>query len=235
MELYDTDNPDGPDHDFFRAVTNEAGAETVVDLGCGTGILTVTFCREDRKVIGIDPSPAMLGYARRRPGAGQVAWILGDSSAIGDSAADVVVMSGNVAQHITGAAWRRALRDIHRGLRPGGVLAFERRNVLARSWENWTKEKTLTTRDSIIGQLMEWKEVSSMDGAGIVTLTCHNVLMDTGEDIVETLSLSFLSQAQVVSDLDAAGFDVTGVWRNWTREPVEEKSPLMVFEATRRH
>lgn len=55
--VYDVDNPDGPDHDFFRALADEVSATRIVDLGCGTGILTVTLTRDDREVTGIDPAP----------------------------------------------------------------------------------------------------------------------------------------------------------------------------------
>ena len=40
--LYDIDNPSGADHDFFRGFADDVGARRIIDLGCGTGILTVT-------------------------------------------------------------------------------------------------------------------------------------------------------------------------------------------------
>ena len=70
--IYDMDNPDGPDHGFFRALADEISATRITDLGCGTGILTVTLAREGREVTGIDPAPAMLDYAKHRAGADQV-------------------------------------------------------------------------------------------------------------------------------------------------------------------
>lgn len=41
--IYDSDNPFGPDHDYYRAFINDAEAQAVIELGCGTGILTVTL------------------------------------------------------------------------------------------------------------------------------------------------------------------------------------------------
>jgi len=38
VDLYDQDNPDGPDHDFYRSVVDEYEAESILDVGCGTGI-----------------------------------------------------------------------------------------------------------------------------------------------------------------------------------------------------
>lgn len=56
--VYDIDNPDGPDHDFFRHIAEQVAARHIVDLGCGTGLLTVTLPGPGRSVTGIDPDPA---------------------------------------------------------------------------------------------------------------------------------------------------------------------------------
>lgn len=32
VALYDIDNPDGPDHDFYRSLANETGASSILDL-----------------------------------------------------------------------------------------------------------------------------------------------------------------------------------------------------------
>ena len=40
VALYDTDNPRGIDTDFFIQLANELQAQTVIDLDCGTGLLT---------------------------------------------------------------------------------------------------------------------------------------------------------------------------------------------------
>jgi len=46
---------------------------TLVDLGCGTGLLAAAASARARRVVGVDPSPAMLEAARRRSEA--VAWV----------------------------------------------------------------------------------------------------------------------------------------------------------------
>lgn len=100
IALYDDDNPDGPDHDHARALAEELGARTIVDLGCGTGQLAVSLARPGRTVIGVDPDFTAMEFARRRPGGEGVIWTDGDSTVMGDLAADLIVLTGNSVQHI---------------------------------------------------------------------------------------------------------------------------------------
>lgn len=137
VDLYDADNPDGPDHDYYRELAARHAANSILDLGCGTGILTVTFAGPGRQVTGVDPSAAMLDYARRRPGAQAVRWVHGDSPLLPDGPYDLMVMTGNVAQHIADPQWQRTLSDLRARAAAGAVLAFESRNPAARAWETW--------------------------------------------------------------------------------------------------
>jgi SAM-dependent methyltransferase len=50
----------------------------VLDLGCGTGQLTVPLAARYATVFGADPSPDMLALARARSGGAPVAWLLAD-------------------------------------------------------------------------------------------------------------------------------------------------------------
>jgi SAM-dependent methyltransferase len=51
---------------------------SVLDLGCGTGQLTVPLADRYDRVIGADPSPDMLALARSGSGGAPVAWLLAD-------------------------------------------------------------------------------------------------------------------------------------------------------------
>lgn len=230
--LYDQDNPGGSDHDYFRALADERAARTIVDLGCGTGLLTVSLARPGRKVLGIDPSETMIGYARSRAGADRVSWLVGDSRAIGAARADLVIMSGNVAQHILGEQWRRTLRDVRDALRPDGTVAFESRNPAARAWQEWTEEDTRGTRATAVGPLTEWLEVTCVRD-GEVTVVGHNIFESTGEHLKLTATLAFRSQDQIADDLHQSGLIVDAVWGDWHRARPQPSSKVFVFEARR--
>lgn len=232
VDLYDLDNPDGPDHDFYRALADDVSAQMVLDLGCGTGILTVTLAGEGRDVVGIDPSPSMLSYAQRREGAGTVEWILGDSSSIPRGGFDYAVMTGNVAQHIPDGQWERTLLDLRQALKQGGVLAFESRNPATREWESWASEDR-SMRDTLHGPLTEWQDVSELE-PGVVELKAHNLFADTNETVTETLVLTFRSRLLLEEQLHAAGFEVEAIYGTWKRAPFDENSPLIILIARAR-
>jgi SAM-dependent methyltransferase len=184
VALYDLANPRGADGDFYIQLAADLQAHTILDLGCGTGLLTREFAIDDRQVIGIDPAPAMLAVARRKPDAERVQWIEGDSSALGTPNADLVVMTGNVAQvFLDDTDWATTLHNIYAALRPGGYLAFESRNPEARAWEQWTRDATYTQSVTPDGPLEEWLEVVSVHD-GCVRMEGHNVFTATGEVLV---------------------------------------------------
>ena len=232
LTLYDGDNPDGADHAFYRALADRLDAHRIVDLGCGTGMLAVTMTAPGRSVRGIDPSANMLAIARARLGADAVDWLLGDATAIAPGSADLVIMTGNVAQHIAGGAWPAALRAIGVGLVEGGRLAFESRNPDDRAWESWAAEPP-ATRDTAFGPLTEWLEFGPMSVDGAIEMRAHNVFERKGEHLVETQTLVFRSEAELRADLEAAGLSIVSIDGGWDGEPVTAASRVLVVEARR--
>ena len=232
VALYDVDNPAGVDHDYYRALAETLNARRIIDLGCGTGLLTRALARPGRSVAGIDPSRTMIDWARRQPRAQEVSWIEGDASSIpvtGD--VDLVLCTGNTIMHLSGEDLTAALRQIIRGLRPGGVVSFECRNPAAREWERWARETTIGARDTSLGRLTEWIEVIAVTGER-VTFDAHNVL-PTGEDRVYTSILHFRDADAYQSALHDSGFEDIDVDGGWTGDAATTTSSLLVFRARR--
>ena len=49
VELYDSTNPRGADTDFYIQLAADLNAQTILDLGCGTGLLTRELAVGDRQ------------------------------------------------------------------------------------------------------------------------------------------------------------------------------------------
>ena len=75
----------------------------------------------------------MLALARRRACGEEVEWIEGGALSLGEVGVDLAIMTGHVAQIIRDdEVWSATLAAIRKALGPGGRMAFESRNPLAR-------------------------------------------------------------------------------------------------------
>lgn len=238
--LYDLENAGRDDTDFYLRLATELAARSIVDLGCGTGVLACDLAAQlaevgGAEVRGVDPAAAMLDIARHRPGSEGVTWVLGDASSLATEAADLVLMTGHVAQVFLGdAAWQDVLAQASRALVPGGHLAFETRNPDAEAWTRWTRDRTTASYRLPDGTAFStWIDVT--DAAhGLVSVEGHNVFAATAEDVVVRSTLRFRTRAEVEASLREAGFNVVSVWGDWDRSPVSLVSPELIFLARRK-
>jgi len=141
-EIYDLlDSPDRPDLAPYLAIADEFHAHSVIDLGCGTGTLACRFASRGFEVVGIDPAAASLNVARRKASAPLVRWIPGTAAQLKGLHADLITMTGNVAQvFVTDEEWMTTLRPCHDALRPDGRLVFEVRDPTKEAWKGWNRE-----------------------------------------------------------------------------------------------
>lgn len=102
------------------------GNAVVLDCGCGPGILTRQVAGRGYRVLGMDPSRAMLERASGTRDSGQrpvVGYLQGDVERLPfpDACLDAVVCLG-VVTHLRSA--HRSLGEIARVLKPGGTLVL---------------------------------------------------------------------------------------------------------------
>jgi SAM-dependent methyltransferase len=102
---------------------NGLAEATLVDLGCGTGLLAAATASEARRVVGVDPSPAMLEVARGRRA--PVEWIEAGFLTyehIGEP--PKLVHSRNALHHLPDFWKGVALVRVHDLLAPGGIFVL---------------------------------------------------------------------------------------------------------------
>ncbi|MFE9775470.1 class I SAM-dependent methyltransferase [Streptomyces sp. NPDC005931] len=100
-----------------------ARAGDVLDLGCGTGSLSLLAAEQGHRVTGVDRSPAMIARAREKLAGRDAAFLVGDAAAppVGDRRHDVVLVR-HVLWTLPGPG--RVLRHWRGLLRPGGRLVL---------------------------------------------------------------------------------------------------------------
>ena len=225
VEVYDAECPWSRDDDFFLRVIDRRGPSRVVDLGCGTGRLALGAAVLGHTVTGVDPAPAMLDAARAKPHADRVEWILGTSEMLSTSAYETALMTSHVAQNfVSDDSWNRVLVDLHRSLRPAGILAFDSRDPMAQKWDSWNPADSRRSVKTVRAQtVIHWTEVDVVVPMGegtTVTFTHHYEFADT--ELLSTSTIRFRSAAEIRDSLYLAGFTVTDMFGGWNHEPVGE-------------
>lgn len=235
VAIYETVNPydPGTQPDFCFQLAAEIDAQVIIDIGCGTGLITREFARRGYEVIGVDPHALMINVAKTRPYGDQVRWYVGDASQLGAVEADLAIMTGHVAQFfLTDDAWHANLTALHTALKPGGHLAFESRRPEAREWAHWTRERSLSFEDPQAGRIEIWTEFQDMHD-GVVSSTDHYLFHATGEELVSPGRLRFRSEEELRRSLNDAGFEIETVYGDWDRRPAGSATRELIVVAIR--
>ena len=141
-----------------------AAGEKVLDLGCGTGALSLQLKQRQpgAHVIGLDPDPKALALARRKSQAAgvEIEWLEGYAGRAPFPAHSFDrVVSSLMIHHLRSEEKREAFRDVKRLLRPGGSF-----HLLDFGPPKSRLERGITTifhhdervADNLRGRLPEW-------------------------------------------------------------------------------
>lgn len=230
VALYDALNPAGADADFYRRMA--APRSRILDIGCGTGLLTRLLAADGHRVTGIEPAAAMLTVARRNDAENRVTWIEADARTLAlDRRFDMAIMTGHVFQVFSPQDAGAVLRVAHEHLDAGGRLIFESRNPAARAWERWTPEAS--------------RRGVAIDGIGTIAMHHRLVLVEDGAVTFETVhafphdrqtrisrsTLWFPTKTAIDDLLKAAGFADIAFFGGWSDEPFADDGAEIIVVA----
>ena len=211
VAIYDDIDGDRDDLDHYEAIVEELGALSVLDFGCGTGVLACRLARRGITVIGLDPANASLAVARAKPGADRITWLSGDVTMLPSVVVDAVTMTGNVAQvFLHDEEWCAALVGVRWVLREGGHLVLETRNPSLRGWEEWTRDRSISVSDTVAGPVEHWVELTNVE-LPLVSFRHSFRFLDGGDIVTSDSTLRFRDRDAIASSLAAAGFAVEDV------------------------
>ena len=238
---------------FYVAEAERAGPRTpVLELGCGTGRISLPVARAGHPLTGVDSSASMLERFRAKLAAespdvrARVALREGDvrdvalSSAEQSSGFPLVIAPFRVMQHMTTIPDQlRMLATVRHHLAPGGHFAFDAFNpsfsrmIEDRSAEaEDTPELTLpdgrTMRRTVRVTAVHWV-AQVMDVELIYYLR-------TGADverIVQAFEMRWFTASELEHLLARAGFRVEGMYGDFDRGALTDASPELLVVATR--
>lgn len=139
--------------DLLAGAFGLTAADLVVDLGCGTGQLTLPVARRVRAVAGMDPEPDMLRLARqaaREQNVPNVSWILGsdaDLLAVGRLCGEIAAVTVGQALHLMNH--EELFGTVLPMVRPGGGVA-----VVTNGTPQWLQDAAWSR--ALRGYLEKW-------------------------------------------------------------------------------
>lgn len=217
---------------YISIVSSLTEGKRLLDMGCGTGSLTVRLAERGYDVIGQDASPEMLSYAAMK--SGEVQWICQkmEETELGEEV-DVIISTLDSVNHLpdkkaVGQCFQRAAEN----LKVGGAFVFDVNTVYKH-------------REVLGGNTF----VYDVDGVYCVWQNGFDPA-DNGVDI--ELDLFFeeedgsytrggesfrevaFSEEELREMLEAAGFEVVNVFEYLTFNEPNEKSEKLLFSARKR-
>jgi len=214
----------------------------VLELGCGTGRVTVPLGQAGAAVVGIDRSAAMLERSRlrlRRARVAGVSLVRGDIRHLPfePGSFTTVIAPYGILQSLLRerdlAATLGAVADV---LPSGGVFGLELVADLP-SWREYQRRVTLRGRRGRNGRPITLFESVRQDPERGLTCFDQEFVEGRGKTAHRhrfTLTFRTVSVPQMARRLEKAGFEVTAVLGDYRGGPWDPRAEVWILLATRR-
>jgi SAM-dependent methyltransferase len=234
---------------FYLEEAARVGAScAVLEVGCGTGRLTLPLARAGHEVTGIDLSPAMLARARTKlaaePDDVRARVTLRETDARrmelpAEPAFDVAVAPFRVMQHfITIEDQLDVLIRVRERLWPGGRLVFD---VFNPSYAMMTRDRSAEVEDTPEQVLADGRTVRRtvralavrwVDQVSDIELIYYVRSGERVERIVQEFQMRWYTPSELRHLLARAGFRVDAVFGGVDRRPLDDDAPEIIVVAT---
>jgi ubiquinone/menaquinone biosynthesis C-methylase UbiE len=250
VQFYDIAVSDWPGEiDFYREMAIEVKEQggSILELGCGTGRVTLRFAQEGVSVMGLDYSPAMIAMARQKSqGLSNVRWVEGDMAAFElHERFNLIIIPGHSFQFMLNPPDQIAcLECIRHHLAVGGMLVVHLNHDdpswlggLSRGEGTGFKlagEYRQGPMGYFIRQWNAWSYEASTQTASAVT--AWETIAENGSVIErqETVkkSLHCFSRFEMEHLLARTGFGIEALYGDFSRQEFHDTSPEMIWIAS---
>jgi ubiquinone/menaquinone biosynthesis C-methylase UbiE len=214
----------------------------VLELGCGTGRITLPIARGGTRIVGIDRSGPMLARASRklrraRLGA-RASLLRGDIRHLPFRRAcfPLVVAPYGILQSLTRERDLAAtLESVARVLRAGGLFGIDLVPDLPR-WSEYDARRTLSGRMGRSTKVSLIESVTQDRARGLTMFDQRYVTIRDGVRRQHDFTLMFrtLSIRQMTRRLERAGFGIDAVLGDYRGGPWDDRADVWVILARRR-
>ena len=215
----------------------------VLELGCGTGRITVPIARTGVRIVGIDRSAEMLARGRRRLVRGRLgscaSLVRGDIRALpfrGRRSFSLVMAPYGILQSLTREAdLRAALESVHRVLRKGGTFGIDLVPDLPQ-WSEYDRRVSLKGTRGRSTHVTLIETVRQDERRGLTIFDQEYVERRGRLKRIHRFSLTFrtVSVPQMRRRLEAAGFEIAAILGDYHGGPWDVRSDVWMILARKR-
>ena len=234
--LFDLENNDfEPDGPFYLSLAQKMGGE-VLELGCGTGRVTIPLARQGIDMTGLDIVPGMLAQARSKAGDLPIQWVEGDvrNFHLGRQFS-FICAPGCVFEHLLERVDQEAmLACVHEHLAPEGLFVIATRfprpemMVTVEEEQDWFSYQDDNGREIRVAGTDHYDPIRQIRHE-----TAYRRWYDAaGKEITSRarLVLRFIFPQEMEALLHYNGFTVLHRWGEWHSSPLTSESPLVIHE-----
>jgi SAM-dependent methyltransferase len=234
-EIYDLENQRfEPDGSFLLDYAKRLQGP-VLELGCGTGRVTIPLAQNGVDITGLDIVPAMIERAKQKAGGLPIQWLTADARCFRlERSFRLIFETGSVFQHLLTRSDQEAFLDrVREHLEHSGRfitgLMFPHPDLLT----SVVTEKEWFTYEHHAGQTIRVSGTEHYDPVRQVKLeTAYRRWRDdTGQEILKLapLSLRYIFPQEMEALLYYNGFQIVEQFGDWDASPLTHTSRLMIF------
>ncbi len=231
---------------YVSEAARSGAAARVLEVGCGTGRITLPLARAGHPVVGVDISPAMLARARQSLGAepeavrARVALVEGDARAADVPGApfDLAIAPFRVLQHLVETDDQlRFLATARRHLGPGGRLALD---VFNPSYASMVRDRSAEVEDTperplpdgrFLRRAVRIPRVHWVRQVNDVEIIYYVRTGETVERIIHSFPMRWFTPVELEHLLARAGFRLDAAFGGFDRRRLTDEAPEIVIVA----
>jgi SAM-dependent methyltransferase len=234
-KLYDAENSDfEPDGPFILEVAKQLSG-AVLELGCGTGRMTIPLAENGVDIVGLDVVPGMVDLARQKSEGMPIEWIVADVRAFQlGRKFRLIFESGSVFHHMLTRQDQEAyLARVREHLEDKGRLVLSLFLPKPRNLTSSDEEEDWFTAEHPDGYVITVSGIDKYDPIRQVkTETAYRRWTDAnGKEMLQVapLSLRYVFPQEMDALLHYNGFEIVEQYGDFDRSPVTEESRLITF------
>jgi len=207
----------------------------VLEIACGSGLVTIPIAAMGLVVTGVDLARPMLEHAHKKAEGRNLSirWVEADARSFDLGAKyQFILLTGNAFQAFLRREDQEALlASVKRHLAPNGIFAFETRNPSGHDLSNQPEEEFDQSYTSVEGHRVSVSFTQKYDLlAQVMHWTSYRRWNDgTRDHQKEThIDCRFTHPQELEALLHYNGFQAVEQYGNWNKEPLAATSPSII-------